>query len=993
MEDGLSYRHVTAVVQDHQGLMWIGTRDGLNKFDGYNFTVYSDRKTEDTPAISNNYVHDLSVDRNGKIWIATETGLSVLSPLPNTVKNYDPKEVFPQTKFASSIDEVTITQHSKRVFVHTHETKTFDKLYTTSEFVDGAFRPLIFDYKGQSFQYIANIFEDDQKRLWVRPAMHSTFYQLDANNKVISTIELPNFVGELELFKAFPELFTPSENSAFVQNQEFIRVPTDGLVLNGSFCDGDSTYLIRCDLTNQTYNRLPRLSLGGELMPLNQFVDAEENLWIQFHDNYLVQSNNGHQTLITNEDPLLAKNTTCFFQSNEGTVWIGTHFGLIRVRKTTIPFTFGLNTPENSFGYGRSLRGLSNVYKGWVYAGAVNDGLWRYHLKSGKVEQVLPKEIQSNLKKHIILPYALEVQDGALWICNWFDDGILRYDLVSEELKHIKAPDNEAGFARTLLKRKDSKLWLGTDKGLNLLDPKNNKVNRFQPRKAPKEFRDLSISVLAHSSQGKLWIGTKNQGVYLLDNNNEVMLYHNKSKNLINNIILSINDNGKYLWIGTASGLCRINLKDKSTRIYSERDGLPNTHIYAIQEMNSVLWLSTDKGICRFDPITESCINYGKQEGIPHEEFNYASFRKLNASSILFGSMNGMVRIDAEKVRLNPKNYPIVLTQVERFSNEENRIKSYRLRPKEGLDIYHDDKFFTVHFAMLDLFSSDHINYAYKLEGYDDQWINIGKANNIRFNQLPAGNYTLVVRAQGSNGAWNKKTLRLPIRVHQVFYKTWWFITLIILFTTGLIYVVLEYRRRQRNKLQLLRLKIASDLHDDVGGVLTQIGMQAELIKEGIYDAQQQKEQVNQIATNSRDAVRAMSDVLWSIDIREEKMHDLIARMKGYALEMMATKNVDVQFQIGDLEDKRLDLDFRQNVYLAFKEMINNIVKHSNATEVLVIIEKNNHFVLKVSDNGTVKDVKPIQGQGLRNLKMRAERIGGTIKIQQEDGFHVTFIV
>lgn len=989
MDDGLSYRHVTSIVQDHQGLMWIGTRDGLNKFDGYSFSVYSDRKTPDHPAIMNNYVHDLDVDRNGKIWIATETGLSILSPIKNTVQNYAPNRLFPHEKNISTVDEVTITKRSKRVFVHSHTVKTFDHLYTTSEYVNGKFKPLVFSFEGREFRYIANIFEDDQKKLWVRPAMHQTFYQLNSDFKVVSSVSLPEYVDKLPLFQAFPELFKATEESQYKQNQEFIRASENGLVLNGAFCIGDSTYLVRCDLTNQSFSIIYDIQLGGDVMPLKQFIDKEENLWIPNDKNYLVRTKKGNQSFVSVEETLPWKSTTCFYQSTDGTVWIGSHFGIVRVRKTTIPFSFALNTLENNDGYGRSMRGLSQEHEDWVYGGVVNDGLWRYNVKSGKEEQVLPKSVNSKTKEHTILPYAIEVEGDALWICNWFDDGILRYDLKSKELEHIKAKDNQKGFARSLLSRSDGKMWLGTDRGLNVIDSKKGMVYRFEPQTAPDEFNQLNISVLANSSQGKLWIGTKNKGIFLINKNNEVTLYKNKSKDLISNVILSIFDDGTFLWVGTSSGLSRINLHDRTIRTFTERDGLPNTRINAIAEMDGVLWFSTDNGLCRFDPKQESCINYGKQEGIPHEEFNFSSVRKLDDTTLLFGSMNGIVRIDAEKVQLNTRNYPIVLTRLERFSNEENRIKNYRINPENGVDIYHDDKFFTVHFAMLDLFSSENINYAYKLEGYDDQWINIGKSNNIRFNQLPAGNYTLVVRAQGSNGLWNNQQLRLPIRVHQVFYKTWWFITLVIVLTAALIFVVLEYRKRQRNKIHLLRLKIASDLHDDVGGVLAQIGMQAELIKEGIYDAQEQKKQVQQIASNSRGAVRAMSDVLWSIDIREEKMLDLVARMKGYALEMLSSKSIDIQFTVGDLEDKRLDLDFRQNVYLAFKEMINNIVKHSNATEVKVSIEKPDRFVLNVSDNGTIVENKPIKGQGLRNLKMRADRIGGKITIETENGFHI----
>ncbi|GAB5418289.1 MAG: hypothetical protein Crog4KO_16060 [Crocinitomicaceae bacterium] len=992
-EDGLSYRHITAITQDHQGFIWIGTRDGLNKFDGYDFTIYTDRASKDLPAITNNYVHDVEVDKNGHLWIGTESGLTVLRPEENTTTQYSPEKIFGKSSNIATVDAITITDQTKRIFIHSHTEKTFDKLYSTVEYQNGKFKRLQINYEGKEFKYFANVFEDPSGKLWVRPALHGTFFQLDDNFNILKAVRIPDQIDGIELKLAFPDRWQLPESKKYIQNQEFVRIKDQDLVLSGALCDGDSIRMIRVNLTKGTFDLIKDVTLGAERMPQYQFYDRDGNLWLSHEDEFRIFKNGKVQKVGSKEEYFPTGSTTCFFQSNDGTIWAGTHFGVIRAKKTTTPFQFALQSEPNNEGYGRSMRGISEPHKDWIYSGVVHDGLWAYNLKTGEEKHILTSKVQGDHKIHDILPYGLTVSNGQLWICNWFDDGILKLNLETNQLSHIQAKDNTSGFARCISVKDNGNIFLGTDQGLNIVYPKQDKVERYYPKSAPEAFEIFNIVVLAKSNHGKLWIGTQNRGLFLLNSNEEVKPVSLQPGAANTNTILSLLETKDNLWVGTSNGLIQYDLSSKKNRVFTERDGLPDTKIYAIESINQVLWITTDKGICRFDPIKETFINYGLQEGLPHEEFNFSSHQKLKNKTIVFGSMNGLVLVHPINNLVKKTAYPIILTKMEKFDEDEGRIRPFNISKGETIQIYPDDKFFSLHFAMLDLFSSESINYAYKLKGYQEKWIPLGTSNNIRFSKLPPGDYVLVVKAQGSNGLWNEKQLSVSIRVHEVFYKTWWFLSLMLLCFGAIVYGIIRYRNHQQHKIQLLRLKIASDLHDDVGGVLTQIGVQAEMIKEGIYDAPEEKIQIDNIAENSREAIRAMSDVLWSIDVREEKMHDLILRMKSYALEILSTREIDVHFEIDEMENKQLDLDFRQNVYLAFKEMINNIVKHSNATKVVISMSKKDVFSLKVSDNGTLS--KPSfkkSGQGLRNLKLRAERIGGSVTIDSTNGYTIILI-
>lgn len=996
MSDGLSFRHATCVVQDQQGFMWIGTRNGLNRFDGYEFVHFTVNSKEGVPSLSGNYIHDLDIDQEGNIWIATNLGLDVLDPKDYTVKSYTPQEVFNGKEGIKTIDEITITKETGRIFIHSHQFQRFDRFYNTAEFRHGSFKELIFKDKGKTYEYIANVFEDSEDKLWARPAYSKTFYQLNQTFKVVSKTELPDSIGNYSLLNVVaPNEEQLQSSGPYKRNLEFIR-PADGtLDLVGSFNDSHNTFMIRGNLKDGFSPFLQNFGLHGDQMPINDFIDQDGDVWLT-HGTNIVVSSNGQTNYISRELINLEDNSvTYFYQSRDGTVWITTNFGVFRVLKEKNPFKFYLNIPDNERGYGSSMRGIeAGKNDHIIYSTVVSKGLWRTDRLTHESEQILPAEYVTDEKTFKILPYAIHYVDGVLWLCNWFDEGILKFHLQTGKLKHLHCEDNMAGFARSMVYDGKGQLWIGTDHGINVLDMETEELQWFKPVTNSNLLQNLDISALAVNSSGGIWVGTRENGLYQIGKDKSFEPVISKQQGLSGNSILSIHESGNTLWIGTSSGLNKFSIPTRENVIYNQNYGLPNNQINAINEMDGFIWLSTNKGLCRFNPAEESAVSYYKEDGLIHEEFNYSSFEKLSDGTLLFGGMNGIVEIPNQSVRQNKKPLDIILTGFQKSgtSSLSDLINTEQLS-QSGIELDHNDKSFSLQFAYLDLFSSKHIKYKYILEGYDADWTLIGSENSVRFNKLPPGDYAFKVKALGNDGIWSDTLLSIPIHVHQVFYKSWWFMLLLMLLISGIVVSIILYRKKQREKLQLLRLKIASDLHDDVGGVIAQIGIQAELIKEGIYAEDQKEEQIKQIASNSRDAVQAMSDVLWTIDTRAEKMLDLVARMRSYALERLSTRNIEVKFTTDKLDDKQLDLNFRQNVYRAFKEMINNIMKHSNATMVKIHIEKSHQFILTVEDNGTDFKENHSPGQGLKNLQMRAERIGGKVIVTKENGYKIVFQV
>jgi signal transduction histidine kinase len=281
--------------------------------------------------------------------------------------------------------------------------------------------------------------------------------------------------------------------------------------------------------------------------------------------------------------------------------------------------------------------------------------------------------------------------------------------------------------------------------------------------------------------------------------------------------------------------------------------------------------------------------------------------------------------------------------------------------------------------------------YFYQLEGVDKVWHALGNQHFVSFNGLSPGKYTLKIKGNVGKGSASVNEILVDILVKQVFYKTAWFIILMSFAAAAIVYLMVRYRINQVKKIQYLRTRIASDLHDDVGSSLVRITVLADAIKREEVRGTT-SEQLGAIAGISRGAVSTMKDVIWSIDSRNDTMDGMIRYMQEHLHNMLIPANIDFELtHIGLGGNEKLNMNFRQNVYLTFKEAINNVVKHSGASRVEVELKKENgHFIMSIKDNGKgiIAD-KNGSGQGLYNMKLRAGRLKASLEILSGNGLTI----
>ena len=342
----------------------------------------------------------------------------------------------------------------------------------------------------------------------------------------------------------------------------------------------------------------------------------------------------------------------------------------------------------------------------------------------------------------------------------------------------------------------------------------------------------------------------------------------------------------------------------------------------------------------------------------------------------------------------------VLITKLTRYNSnlEKTIVETEAINSVEQITISPYDTYFEVSFALPVYHRPRKNQFKVWLENYDKDWNYLGTTNYKRYDNLAAGTYKLRILGADPSGNWGNVPKTLEIKVQQPFYRTWWFFLSIIALVAGVLYFIIHYRLEQRLKVERLRMKISSDLHDELSGLLSGIAMQTDVLQILIRDTSS-KDKIKKIGEVSRKAMSKMSDVIWSIDSRKDKVEDLIQRMREHADDILIPISIKYDLVVGKIEPSRkMPVGIRQNLYFIYKEAINNIAKHSKATYVLIRVgNTGSNFELIVKDNGigiVTDKFPPIKkGQGLSNLKMRAQRIDANLMISKTKGYTIHLVM
>ena len=578
--------------------------------------------------------------------------------------------------------------------------------------------------------------------------------------------------------------------------------------------------------------------------------------------------------------------------------------------------------------------------------------------------------IQKTDQSILMLQQTLIQKNGTIWVLGLLDNFNYLFGQMDSETFLFKGnyTDSDAQVDLSINKAnymdedEYENLWIATDEGILSL---NTEENKFSLLGVDFLHEDKMIKIGAITtyvdciSGHKLWFVTKYE-IGLIDLNTNTLIHYLPINESMWGEYPSISAEGdSALWIGNKDGIIYHNFNSDRQYSFASDEGIKaDGAVRILKKLSSgKIAAGTQNGLYVFDPQTILDLNDIKLSKDRQIKFKVSSYSILDGKTALL---------------------------------EEN---TFVTNQEFEINLQYNDKMLELEYALLDFNRPSRHVFSTYLEGYDFDWSIPTTTNISRFTSIPPGEYIFRARATAGSGVWSDEELAIPVNVKQAWFRSWWFILALMLFLIGCSYILTKYYYQQqlqkREALEKLRIKISSDLHDDVGSVLAGVSMQSEILSLGAEDPL--KAELLKLNSKSRMAMEKMRDIVWAMDSRRDKFLNLKDRMSSFAISQFQYSDIEFTFEmIGIDKNEFISPDIRQNLYFIFKEAITNALKHSTGDLVEILLaKKQNRLTLSVKDNGSSYNNLKKEGLGLSNIKMRADRINASVYILTDPGFEV----
>ena len=983
INEGLSQSTVFSIDQDKRGNMWFATYDGVNKYDGYAFTVY--QHNEDDPnSIANDISRIVKTDSQGRVWIGTRDGLSRYDEEKDIFQNFfyekngkhlqvnGIEEISPEQLLISTPEGLIMFDIKESKFIDDsfstamHKTiastlyRQGDQIYIGTS-TDGLYTYSITQKTFEKVipilgtKQIQAILQQSPTRIWVATEGAGLFL---INPK---TKEIKNY------------LHSPSNPKSISSNYiRSLAMDSQNRLWIGTFNDLNIYHEGTDSFASYSSNPVENGSLSQRSVR-SIFMDSQGGMWLGTYFgglNYYHPIRNRFKNIrnIPYKNSLSDNVVSCIVEDKDKNLWIGTNDGGLNLyNPITQRFTsYTLQEDESARGIGSN--NIKAVYvdekKSLVYIGTHAGGLSILHRNSGQVENFNQRNSQ----------------------------------LVNENVYAI-LPDGEGN------------LWLGTLSALVRFNPEQRSFTTIEKEKDGTPVVSKQITTLFRDSHKRLWIGGE-EGLSVfkqegLDIQKASILPVSNVTKLFTNCIYEAS-NG-IIWVGTREGFYCFNEKDKQIKRYNTTNGLPNNVVYGILEDSfGRLWLSTNRGISCFNPETEKFRNFTESDGLQSNQFNTASYCRTSVGQMYFGGINGITTFRPELLLDNPYTPPVVITKLQLFNkvvrpDDETGILTKNISETKSITLKSWQTAFSIEFVVSNYISGQHNTFAYKLEGYDKEWYYLTDSRTVSYSNLPQGTYQFLVKAANSDGKWNPIPTALEIIVLPIWYKTWW--ALLIFFATfaGFITFVfrffwmrksmeaqLEIERRDKEhqeEINQMKMRFFINISHELRTPLTLILTPLQEIINKISDrwTRNQLEYIQRNANRLLHLVNQLMDYrraelgVFELKAKKGNAHQLIQDNFLFYDKLARHKKITYTLH-SELEDKEVLFDANY-LELIVNNLLSNAFKYTESGQSITVTlkEENGWLLLQVSDTGIGI---PINKQGKifeRFYQIESEHVGSGI--------------
>ena len=870
--------------------------------------------------LNHNNINSIEFDLEGYVWIGSSNGLNKVSPFKRENISYFDKG-------NSAYPPLKNDTHANTLLTSTSDGKIW---IVNNGIICRIIEGEVQQYYPEKFNTVSKIISDGDNNIYA--LSHESLICLSPEGELLFNIK---------------EFSSPLHGLQTRKNMSFLFKTKKGEV-------------ILEDFFNKRYFNLTHTGVIVEL--------TLENHWIpNFFKALDQQAKNFNIKSLRKFD---------FIETNSNLIWVATDFGLakVEIRKqhfNTIPELDGI-----------SIRKLYGTEDGLLYGGTyAPEKFFQYNPKNKKLTW-----IENNKDVFDIIP----LNENTLLTTSV--DGTLRIFSQSQQkvLDAIQVPEGFVYYS--LFMDKANTIWIGGKKGLfqsTLAEPLN-----ITPTTSPSNdpVHNNLIRNICSANDSTLLLATNNGIIHYHKNNGTLAIYNEdspKSQRPLDNLISQfIKDANGNIWISTDAGLNHFDVeKEKILKSYTTKNGLAHNIVYSMaMENDSILWLGTANGLSRFDINEETFSNYFIKDGLADNEFNSNSFAKTMDGKIYMGGIKGVTIIDPLSFPKPTKTYKHFVAKYLKYDSKAGMLNTFFLNPhdRNPIEITPDERYIEFYFVNEDFTSPMRNTFTYYLEGYEKNWIPKSNNHSVRYSNLPAGEYVFKLKSTSANGLESDFIFKVPLVVKQSFYKSWWFISLMIIGL--LVAVILFYKNNinQERKITRLRNRMASDLHDEVSNTLNNIRIITNEVN--LTDQEKVEKDFSIIQKMSSQGIEHVEDVIWSIDDKYSPAGNLLFKMEDFLDDVLRAKNISVELKWEGLNKKaRLSFKYRRNMLLIFKEAISNIVKHTKPIQVDILYKKTaDGYFMRITNTFENRIQSPYSsGKGLISMQQRAEEMGATITFSE----------
>jgi len=772
-------------------------------------------------------------------------------------------------------------------------------------------------------------------------------------------------------------------------------------------------------------------------------VDADGIFWIGTYGRGLLRVDPRTESFTFYKTPEPQNWVTCVQEGQDENgrrlLWIGDERGLLAFRPEQPRFFRLTGIQPNPF-YVHCL--YHDPTRGILWVGT-SDGLFKYNPRDNLIRTINlpPGLVHTPVQINVITADRQDTTGQTFWL-GLSHTGFVRWHRPTNQFTLVRYP-NQLPETMWMAQPDDGNLWLGLRRwdyagdGILVYAPR---LNRFVKNPAASRAgRLFSVPFIDHGlidRQHRLWVGNNDEGLRVLDLQTGTPLHYwtdaelkrfHRNNNFLTDV--KMDSNGR-IWLGTYQGVYAVDsathqfrsLDDQGPRPKRPADLATNTLLIArtsqiwaarwgsvtetspdgtlrtvltarhglfdrenrrlAEDQTGTLWIGNFEGLHAYKPTTHQLFRLTTSEGLSRNNATGALYVH-QGKELFIGQQNGLNYIDILDLNRPIRTPPVVVSSFR--VHEQERFYDFT-RP---IQLDRSDNAFSVDFTSLTYSRVLNVQYAYFLEGLETRWHYSGQAHRAYYTNLTPGHYTLHLKAADAFGHWHSRPLRLSITLLPAFYETWWFRVLIAMVIIGLSYALYQYRVNQLLRLQRLRTHISADLHDEIGSSLSGIGILGAMARQILPDEHPSRSMMERIISEARLLSGSLDDIVWNINPRNDSLSSLVACMNRYAAELFEASGIEYNITIPDtIERVILPMEQRRDFYLIFKESVNNLVRHAQATQAQLIISLTaKRLRLEVSDNGKGFDAnRETDRNGLRNMFTRTQNLHGTLLIQTAPG-------